>query len=117
MAQYYFVVLELPHGKSMKFLDNGASPEGFWHEASNAIRYGKVTLVCKGDNTGLSDEITTYAAQLKHFTTFLLLEMQLDPTDFCKPVFYHKAAKLFEAASTITVIHTEDNFQILAPEN
>jgi len=100
----------------MKFLDNGISPSKFWLKAAKAIRTGTAKLVSNRNDTGVSEEIRAYAGQLTHFTTFLLLQMQLNPTDFCKPVLYHKAAKLLSTANNETIITTTDNFQLVTIE-
>ena len=116
MTQNYFLVLELPGGNEMKFMDDGGSPENFWLTAKKAITTGAAKIVCNRNDTGVAEAIRAYAGQLTRFTTFLLLQLQLNPADFSESILYTKAATLLSAKNNETVIDTTDIFQLVTIE-
>ncbi|MFP9100624.1 hypothetical protein ACLI09_16360 [Flavobacterium sp. RHBU_24] len=116
MTQNYFLVLELPGGNEMRFKENGDSPKNFWPKAKNAIYSGTAKIICNRNDTGVSEVIRAYADEVKWFTTFLLLQMQLNPADFSESVLYNKAAAMLATLKSETIIDTTDSFQLVTIE-
>ena len=73
----YFVVLQLPGSKELKFVEGRYSPENFWHYASDAIDNGISNIVSVRQDTGVSEEVRSHAHYSGEFETYLLFYLML----------------------------------------
>jgi hypothetical protein len=115
--EHYFVVLELPGGEELKFKEGKDSPTDFWKTAADAIDKGRAQVICKRQDTGVSEELRKYLKHIKKFTTFVLVHMHFHASEFVnEKLFYKKLSKWLKASSHGIVIDTADNFQLVTVE-
>ncbi len=114
MTQYYFLVLELPGGEELKFTEGAASPKNFWNAAAKSVKQGKAKLICRSQDTGISEDFRKHLKTVKTFKTYILLQMDLEKDDFAsKKGVFKKAAQYIVNPETEVVIDKADNFQLV----
>jgi len=112
--EHYFVVLELPGGEELKFEKGKDSPENFWKMAADAVNRGKANIICKRQDTGVSEELRKYLQHVKKFTTFVLVHMHFHATEFLnEKLVFKKLSKWLTTPSPKIVIDAADNFQLV----
>jgi hypothetical protein len=112
--EHYFVVLELPGGDELKFSEGRKSPDYFWEKAAHCVNKGEAQIICKRQDTGVSEELRRRLSHIKKFTTFVLVHIQLCAGDFLneKDIF-KKLSKWLSNSKQELVIDTADNFQLV----
>jgi len=111
---HYFILLELPGGRELKFNTKNKSPLYFWRNAVRAIRKGRVNLVCRRQDTGVSEALRRYMTGAHRFTTFVLTGLQMGKKESCdKKAILKKAISAIEDNKHETVIEKNDDFQIV----
>ncbi len=112
--EHYFVVLELPGGEELKFNESSSSPYAFWEKAAAIIDRGEARIICKRQDTGVSEELRRHIAKIKKFTTFVLVHMHFAANDFLNErTIFRKLSKWLSKAKKELVIDTADNFQLV----
>jgi hypothetical protein len=79
--KHYFVVLELPGGEELKFVNGKSSPSRFWETAASAVRIGATSIISSREDTGVCEEFRRHVITLKKFTTFVLVHLCLCPNE------------------------------------
>lgn len=114
MMKHYFVVLELPGGEELKFVDGKCSPKHFWENATHAVGLGNASIISSREDTGVCEEFRKYVGTLKKFTTFVLVHLHLYQNE---AVNYSELHKKFAGISSYlqdeTVIDAAYNFQLV----
>lgn len=114
---YYFVVLQLPGGKELKFTDDEKKQEYFWDKAAQMIEQEQAGIVCVRQDTGVSDDVRKHYAEHKSFNTYLLFHLMLKNSETNKKkAILNKAADILKTANYETLIDSGDNFQLLAAD-
>jgi len=118
MKEHYFVVLELPGGKELKFEDEKRSPKNFWAKTANVISQGKAKIISKRQDTGISEDLRRHLVHNNRFTTYVLAHMHLAKEE-CKneKVIFMNVAEWLNSPTHETVIDTADNFQLVTIES
>jgi len=112
--EHYFVVLELPGGKELKFKEGRCSPKNFWKVASETIAQGKAVIISKRKDTGVSEELRSHLSKIKKFSTYVLVHMQftaLESVTECD--IFNKIAQWIVVQNREVVIDTGHNFQLV----
>jgi len=109
----YFVVLELPEIKELKFTEGNSSHHNFWDRAANAIGKGKAKIISKRQDTGVSEEVRQHVEAMRKFSTFVLVNMPLEKGSKETTIF-KKAARCIANHKCATVIDATDRFQMLS---
>ena len=81
--QHYFILLELPGGSELKFNSGDESPDDFWRNAVRSIRKGRANLICRRQDTGVSEALHKYMLTANHFTTFMVAELEMERNESC----------------------------------
>ena len=111
----YFVVLQLPKDRELKFTGGNNDPKNFWGKAARAIAAGKAKLISRRPDTGVSEELQSYAKKKKKFKTYILVNMQLDKREE-KSTIFKKAAQRISGSKKATIIDTTDKFTLITAE-
>jgi len=110
----YFVLIELPGGSELKFTDGCKSPVDFWRNAVRSIRKGRVNLICRRQDTGVSEVLHAYMLTAGHFKTFVLADVEMEPEECSdKKTILKKMAQSIMGLGRETVIHTCPKFQLV----
>lgn len=110
----YFIVIELPGGDELRFLEGSNSPENFWPSAALAIDNGEALIICKRGDTGVSEDLRKYISTLNKFTTFILAQLSLCGKDFlCANTIYKKTAEWIRYSDKEVLIDADTNFQLV----
>ncbi len=110
----YFVVLQLPCSKELKFVEGRYSPENFWLYASDAINRGISNIVSVRQDTGVSEEIRTHADSSGEFETYLLFYLMLSKDEAKdKKAITQKISDLLKVANYEMVVDTGDSYQLI----
>lgn len=111
---HYFVVLELPGGKELKFNPKKGSPKNFWKCASTAIANGQAKIISKRQDTGVSEELRRHLLNVTKFTTYVLVHLHLCPKESAASTDLLKKIAAFNPdESNGIVIDYADNFQLV----
>lgn len=110
----YFVVLELP--SSQPSLLNANQNKGLWASAKDLLKSGSAVIVSSRTDTGVCEELKSYLTNVKDFTTFVLLQAVLHPTDLInKNILFHKLASSINVNAPVEVIdYCDSKFQVVA---
>jgi hypothetical protein len=111
MTEQYFVVLQLPGGSKPRFTGKNNTPN-FWGKASDAISSGKARIVSRRQDTGISEELRSFAEKEKSFKTYVLLNLFLTPNTKDEIIF-RKAVHHLNACLRPTVIDTTEKFELV----
>ena len=115
MAKNYFVVLELPGGEELKFVDGKCSPKYFWENAANAVFSGNASIIISREDTGVCEEFRKHVATIKKFTTFILVNLCLCSNDTINHTeIYKKFTEISQKPYTEVIIDADHNFQLVA---
>ena len=115
--EHYFMVLELPGGAELKFVEGKTSPKNFWDKAAHSIKTGKAKLISSRKDTGISEELRKHVKSVNTFKTYVLVHMDIDVNKFAsRKETYKKISKLIASPQHETVIDTAENFQLVTVE-
>ena len=110
----YFVVLQLPGSKELRFVDGKYSPENFWHYAANVINQEKPAIVSVRQDTGVSEELRSHADCSRKFETYILFYLMLNKDEVNdKKAIFRKISDLMKVANYEMVIDANDNYQLV----
>ncbi|KAF2519483.1 hypothetical protein E0W68_03810 [Flavobacterium salilacus subsp. salilacus] len=110
----YFILLELPGGKELKFTIGNKSPKNFWRNAIRAIRKGRANLICRRQDTGISEALRSYMTGANRFTTFMLTNLKMNSHESRdKKAILNKTVQSISDMERETVIDTNKNFQLV----
>jgi hypothetical protein len=113
----YFVVIELPGGDELRFLEGKYSPENFWPAAVLAVNNGEAQIICSREDTGVSEDLRKHISTLGKFTTFILAQISLCSKDiYCEKTIYRKTADWITFSDSEMVIDADNNFQLVTLE-
>ena len=112
--EHYFILLELPGGRELKFSVGNKSPTDFWRNTVRSIRKGRAKLICRRQDTGLSEALRKYMLRANHFTTFLFADLKMKRSESCdKKVIMDKTVASITNTEHETVIDTNLDFQLI----
>ena len=110
----YFIVVELPGGEELKFINDKNSPTDFWINAAQAVISGTATVIIIREDTGVCEEFWKYNSTLIKFTTFILVNVCLCPDGIVsQQVIYNKFIANTGLIHHELVIDKADNFQLV----
>lgn len=110
--EVYFVVLQLPGGCGLKFID-GNSPEHFWKTVSRAINKGEANIVSIRPDTGVSEELRDYANG-KEFSSYFIFYLMMEKQDIKNHDFIlQKANDILKIGNHEALIECNENFQLV----
>ena len=115
MMENYFVVLQLPDIMGLEFLGSNKNTENFLSKAAQAIGSGKAKLVSRRNDTGVSEELKSFAKKENKFKTYILLTICLGKREG-KSTIFKKAMQSLSGHKKAMVIDTTDNFTLVAAE-
>jgi len=115
--KHYFVVLELPGGEELKFVNGRNSPHRFWETASQTMAMGNALIISSREDTGVCEEFRKYITTLKKFTTFVLVNLPLCPNGIvCQSEINKKFKDFLINLNNESVIDAAHNFQLVTIE-
>lgn len=111
----YFLLLELadepediPDADTLQICSN----------AAQALITGKANIVCMRNDTGVSEELRAHAANLKRFTTYIILQVHATSCDLVhNAVFLRKIYKWLKNSCHSELVHSENNFRLISLSN
>ncbi|WP_294822177.1 hypothetical protein [uncultured Flavobacterium sp.] len=110
----YFVVLQLPGSRDLKFVEGRYSPENFWPYAANAINEGLSDIVSVRQDTGISEAVRSHALCSGCFETYLLFYLMLNKEEARdKNVIIQKISDLMKVANYEMVVDSCDSYQLV----
>ena len=110
----YFVVLQLPGSKELKFTEGKYSPENFWHYAATVVNKGTSDIISVRQDTGVSEELRDHAYRSGQFETYVLFYLMLRKDEVRnKNVILQKVSDLLKVANYELVIDANDNYQLV----
>lgn len=110
----YFVLIELPGGNELKFTEEYKSPVDFWRNAVRSIRKGRANLICRRQDTGVSEVLHSYMLTARHFKTFVLADLEMELTECSdKKTILKKMVQSIMGLGRETVIHICPKFQLV----
>lgn len=110
----YFVVLQLPGSRELKFTEGRYSPENFWHYAANVINNGAPQIVSVRQDTGISEEVRSHALCSNNFETYLLFYLMLSKEEsHNKNIILQKISDLMKVANYEMVVDACDDYQLV----
>lgn len=111
--EYYFVVLQLPGGKELKFTDDDKVRENFWDKAGKFITAGKAPIVCVRQDTGVAESVRSHVTK-GHYTTYLLFHLLMTTDEVHdKKVIFEKATEILKMANYEALIDSDEHFQLV----
>ena len=111
----HFIVLQLPGSRGLRLTEGAKSPAKFWAKAVTLIKNGKAKLICRRCDTGVSEELRGHIRKLERFTTYLLLDMELNQDELQnQKAIFEKAVIQLSDASQELVIDNDEKFQLIA---
>jgi hypothetical protein len=112
--EHYFIVLELPGGKELRFRKGMCSPKNFWDRAAETIARGDAKIISKRKDTGVSEELRTHLGNINKFTTYVLVHMHFTTTECATECdVFNKIAQWLITPKSEVVIDTGKNFQLV----
>jgi hypothetical protein len=111
MSQHCFVVLELPGGEELKYIDQ--NPHGFWKCVAGIIRNGGAKVISKRKDTGISEDLRRHVSDKDNFTTYVLVDMHLDPHRCSNHQIFKKVSSWVAGPGHHKVIDNGSNFQLV----
>nr|WP_322626084.1 hypothetical protein [uncultured Flavobacterium sp.] len=109
----YFVLLELPDTA----YENTITKPGtnFWQSARQAVMNGRAKIISSRVDTGVCEELKSYLKHINHYTTFVLLQTALCPTDFINnSSLFSVLASSIEIGGGTQVLDQDNNFRVIA---
>lgn len=83
--------------------------------AARAITCGSASIICVRNDTGISEELRSYAKRLKTFTTFILLQVHASKSELVNNSrLFRKIHAWLKSACHSEVIHTEETYRLIA---
>jgi hypothetical protein len=110
----YFVLLELPQ-TGFAGVENNMPVGGFWKNARQQVMDGYAKIISSRADTGVSEELKSYLGHITAYTTFVLLQTALEPSDLTNidsllPVL----AQSINIHSDIEILDQNATFRVLA---
>ncbi len=112
MEQHCFVVLELPGGEELKYVDEKSS-RGFWASVAGTIRDGGAKIISKRQDTGISEDLRSHVSGKETFTTYVLVDMHLHPQRCDNRQIFKRVSSWLTGPGHHKVIDNGTNFQLL----
>ena len=110
--EVYFVVLQLPGGCGLKFID-GNSPEHFWKTVSCAVNSKEAKIVSVRPDTGVSEELRDYAIG-KEFSSYFIFYLMMEKQDIKNhDLILQKANDILMVGNQELLIDADENFQLV----
>ncbi len=115
--EYYFVVLQLPGGKELKFTDDDKVRDNFWQKAGKFISAGKAPIVCVRQDTGVSEAVRKHFTK-GHYTTYLLFHLLMTEEEVQdKKAIFEKASEILDVSNYEALIDSDENFQLVVVDH
>jgi len=109
----YFLVLEI-HDDNVISKQDGDT-ENICANAARAINCGNASIICVRNDTGISEELRSYARKVHKYTTFILLQIHASKSELLNSSSLFKKVQAWLKSSCHTeVIHTEDTYRLIA---
>ncbi|KOS04886.1 hypothetical protein AM493_01635 [Flavobacterium akiainvivens] len=112
MDNHCFVVLELPGGEELKYVDE-ANTHGFWTAVAGNIRDGKAKIISKRQDTGISEDLRSHVSGNQKFTTYVLVDMHLHPQRCSNNRIFERVSAWLTGTGRHRVIDDGANFQLV----
>ncbi len=117
MEKNYFIVLQLPFVVEPRFTAKDSN-KFFWTEFANEVAQGKLKIISRRNDTGVSEEFREYAKKAKTFSSYILLDMKLTDSDVsCENSIFKKAAIRLRKGKHQIMIDSAEKFNLLAFES
>jgi len=111
----YFVVFQLPKSKKHSFIECIDTPEVFWKDAAAAVRSGKLKIISKRADTGISEELREHVEKSGNYRSYILVNMELGVGDK-KSAIFKKLTETFVHEEKAEIIEANNNFQLVTFE-
>jgi RNase P subunit RPR2 len=112
----YFIVLEMPESGSHSTEAHNWD-KNLCSSMARSIEEGNAKVISVRNDTGISEELRSYACHIKKFTTFLILQVNLSPGDFRTTTELYKKIKQWLCHTCNThLVHSEDNYELISVE-
>jgi len=112
----YFIVLEMPQS-GLHSTEEKRWDANFCGAMARSLEEGNAKVISVRNDTGISEELRSYACQIKKFTTFLILQISLSPADFTTTTELYDRIKQWLCNTCNThLVHAEDNYELIAVE-
>lgn len=109
----YFLVLEIHDENAI--IEQDAESENICANAALAITNGNASIICVRNDTGISEELRTYARKLKKYTTFILLQVNASKGELLNSSsLLKKVYAWLKSACHTEVVHTEETYRLIA---
>lgn len=109
--KYYFVVLQLPAFRSAGYKE---IQPAFMAKAVSAIKRGRAKVISMRADTGIAEELRTYASRQRRFRNYLILQMQLCQDECNDVIILNKAVEAMSNNQETTVIDCADRYCLRA---
>lgn len=109
----YFLLLEIHEDYATASHDK--EQDNICAHAARAITCGSASIICVRNDTGVSEELRSYAKRLKKFTTFILLQVHASQSELVNNSrLFRKIHTWLKSACHTEVIHTEETYRLIA---
>ncbi|KGO91978.1 hypothetical protein [Flavobacterium subsaxonicum] len=117
MKHHYFIVLELPGESNLKLTEGQAVPRDFWENAAATVSQGSAKIICRRQDTGVSEDLRKHARKIKQFTTYILVSMRFNrkPAKTGKALNKELSACISTAASGM-VLENDPAYRLITLE-
>lgn len=112
MKDHCFVVLELPGGEELKYVDE-KSPQSFWRSVAQTIDEGRAKIISKRQDTGISEELRSHVAATGKYTTYVLVDMHVHPGRCDNRQIFKRVSSWLTGPGHHKVIDNGTNFQLV----
>ena len=112
---HYFIVLELDSRSRLRCGEGITAPVNFWGKTFRQIKNKKAKLLCRRDDTGVSEELQEHVKRSKRFRTYVLFSLKLKKKELQnEDAILNKAAALAQTAGNLEVIDNNSKFELIA---
>ena len=112
---HYFIVLQLDSRSRLRHSEGTTAPVNFWAKTFRQIKNKKAKLLCRRDDTGVSEELQEHVKRSKRFRTYVLFSLKLKKKELENvDAILDKAAALAQTAGNLEVIDNNSKFELIA---
>ena len=112
---HYFIVLQLDSRSRLRLEDGRTAPMNFWAKTISQIKEKKAKLLCRRNDTGVSEEVREHAKRSGRFSTYVLFTLKLKKKELAdESTILNKAAALAEHACEVEVVDNNSKFELIA---